>query len=131
MELLEACNSSSSVCWESSKAAKIDENWRSDSPIISENGAYPSTLGYGGFSKSVCPSVNECICHGILGSHVLEGGDIINIDDTVYLNGCYGNTLAISLVERLMTMPKFGRGDQGVPSHQRRWRELGDFCFRI
>ncbi|XP_078429705.1 methionine aminopeptidase 1D isoform X1 [Wolffia australiana] len=54
--------------------------------MIIDNGAYPSPLGYGGFPKSVCTSVNECICHGIPDSRPLEDGDIINIDVTVYLN---------------------------------------------
>lgn len=40
--------------------------------MIIDNGAYPSPLGYGGFPKSVCTSVNECICHGIPDSRVLE-----------------------------------------------------------
>ncbi|EYU44385.1 hypothetical protein ABFS82_08G048500 [Erythranthe guttata] len=60
--------------------------------MIIDNGAYPSPLGYGGFPKSVCTSVNECICHGIPDSRVLEDGDIINIDVTVYLNGYHGDT---------------------------------------
>ncbi|KAF2295208.1 hypothetical protein GH714_032134 [Hevea brasiliensis] len=51
-------------------------------------------LGYGGFPKSVCTSVNECICHGIPDSCALEDGDIINIDVTVYLNGYHGDTSA-------------------------------------
>ncbi|GLJ39728.1 hypothetical protein SUGI_0812090 [Cryptomeria japonica] len=55
-------------------------------------GAYPSPLDYGGFLKSVCTSVNECICHGIPDSRPLEDGDIINIDVTVYLNGYHGDT---------------------------------------
>ncbi|KAK9136030.1 hypothetical protein Syun_015360 [Stephania yunnanensis] len=62
--------------------------------MIIENGAYPSPLGYGGFPKSVCTSVNECICHGIPDSRALEDGDIINIDVTVYLNGYHGDTSA-------------------------------------
>ncbi|XP_057449509.1 methionine aminopeptidase 1D, chloroplastic/mitochondrial [Lotus japonicus] len=62
--------------------------------MIIDNGAYPSPLGYGGFPKSVCTSVNECICHGIPDSRVLEDGDIINIDVTVYLNGYHGDTSA-------------------------------------
>nr|KAJ0216000.1 hypothetical protein LSAT_V11C300135680 [Lactuca sativa] len=41
--------------------------------MIIDNGAYPSPLGYGGFPKSVCTSVNECICHGIPDSRELEG----------------------------------------------------------
>ncbi|KAF8033112.1 hypothetical protein BT93_D1879 [Corymbia citriodora subsp. variegata] len=54
--------------------------------MIIEAGAYPSPLGYGGFPKSVCTSVNECMCHGIPDSRQLQDGDIINIDVTVYLN---------------------------------------------
>ena len=50
-----------------------------------ERGAYPSPLNYGRFPKSVCTSVNECICHGIPDSRVLREGDIVNIDVTVYL----------------------------------------------
>ncbi|XP_061350998.1 methionine aminopeptidase 1D, chloroplastic/mitochondrial-like isoform X2 [Gastrolobium bilobum] len=63
--------------------------------MIVDNGAYPSPLGYGGFPKSVCTSVNDCICHGIPDSRVLEEGDIINIDVTVYLNGFHGDTSAM------------------------------------
>ncbi|KAL5992749.1 Methionine aminopeptidase 1D, chloroplastic/mitochondrial [Asimina triloba] len=62
--------------------------------MIIDNGAYPSPLGYGGFPKSVCTSVNECVCHGIPDSRPLEDGDIINIDVTVYLNGYHGDTSA-------------------------------------
>ncbi|PKA55460.1 Methionine aminopeptidase 1D, chloroplastic/mitochondrial [Apostasia shenzhenica] len=65
--------------------------------MIIDNGAYPSPLGYGGFPKSVCTSVNECICHGIPDSRELEDGDIINIDVTVYLNGYHGDTSATFL----------------------------------
>ncbi|KAL9423425.1 hypothetical protein AB3S75_035501 [Citrus x aurantiifolia] len=60
--------------------------------MIIEAGAYPSPLGYGGFPKSVCTSVNECMCHGIPDSRRLQDGDIINIDVTVYLNGYHGDT---------------------------------------
>ncbi|XP_031117084.1 methionine aminopeptidase 1D, chloroplastic/mitochondrial [Ipomoea triloba] len=66
--------------------------------MIIDNGAYPSPLGYGGFPKSVCTSVNECICHGIPDSRPLEDGDIINIDVTVYLNGYHGDTSATFFV---------------------------------
>jgi methionine aminopeptidase len=54
--------------------------------MIVEAGAYPSPLNYGRFPKSVCTSVNECICHGIPDSRPLREGDIINIDVTVYLD---------------------------------------------
>ncbi|XP_020698384.1 methionine aminopeptidase 1B, chloroplastic-like [Dendrobium catenatum] len=56
--------------------------------MIIDAGAYPSPLGYGGFPKSVCTSVNECMCHGIPDSRQLQDGDILNIDVTVYLNVC-------------------------------------------
>uniref|UniRef100_A0A1D1Z0N1 Methionine aminopeptidase n=1 Tax=Anthurium amnicola TaxID=1678845 RepID=A0A1D1Z0N1_9ARAE len=71
-----------------------DEIDRAVHQMIIDNGAYPSPLGYGGFPKSVCTSVNECICHGIPDSRPLEDGDIINIDVTVYLNGYHGDTSA-------------------------------------
>ena len=54
--------------------------------MIIDAGAYPSPLNYGKFPKSVCTSVNECICHGIPDDRKLQNGDIINIDVTVYLN---------------------------------------------
>ncbi|KAJ6768634.1 METHIONINE AMINOPEPTIDASE, partial [Salix koriyanagi] len=60
--------------------------------MIIDAGAYPSPLGYGGFPKSVCTSINECMCHGIPDSRQLQDGDIINIDVTVYLNGYHGDT---------------------------------------
>lgn len=63
-----------------------DEIDRAVHQMIIDAGAYPSPLGYGGFPKSVCTSVNECICHGIPDSRALLDGDIINIDVTVYLN---------------------------------------------
>nr|CAD1819141.1 unnamed protein product [Ananas comosus var. bracteatus] len=60
--------------------------------MITEAGAYPSPLGYGGFPKSVCTSVNECVCHGVPDSRQLQNGDIVNIDVTVFLNGYHGDT---------------------------------------
>ncbi|XP_015695456.1 methionine aminopeptidase 1B, chloroplastic-like isoform X1 [Oryza brachyantha] len=69
-----------------------DEIDRAVHRMIVDAGAYPSPLGYGGFPKSVCTSVNECICHGIPDSRALQNGDIINIDVTVYLNGYHGDT---------------------------------------
>jgi len=54
--------------------------------------AYPSTLGYRGFTKSICSSVNEVICHGIPDDTVIEDGDIVNIDITAYKNGFHGDS---------------------------------------
>ncbi|MBV8964734.1 MAG: type I methionyl aminopeptidase, partial [Mycobacteriaceae bacterium] len=61
------------------------------------HGAYPSTLGYKGFPKSCCTSLNEVICHGIPDSTVIEDGDIVNIDVTAYINGVHGDTNATFL----------------------------------
>jgi methionyl aminopeptidase len=58
---------------------------------VIDHGAYPSTLGYRGYPKSICSSVNEIICHGIPDDTVLEDGDIVNIDITAYLDGFHGD----------------------------------------
>jgi methionyl aminopeptidase len=60
--------------------------------------AYPSTLGYRGFPKSLCTSLNEVICHGIPDDTVLRDGDIINIDITAFVDGVHGDTDATFLV---------------------------------
>lgn len=57
-------------------------------------GAYPSCLGYMGFPKSCCTSVNEVICHGIPDDRPLQEGDIVNIDVTAYKDGVHGDTNA-------------------------------------
>lgn len=54
--------------------------------------AYPSTLGYRGFPKSICTSINEVICHGIPDDTVLDDGDIINIDITAFIGGVHGDS---------------------------------------
>ncbi len=60
--------------------------------FILDHKAYPSCLGYMGFPKSLCTSVNEVICHGIPDSYVLQEGDILNVDITAYKNGVHGDT---------------------------------------
>lgn len=60
-----------------------------------DHGAYPSCLGYMGFPKSICTSINEVICHGIPDSVELKEGDIINLDVTAYKNGVHGDTNAM------------------------------------
>jgi methionyl aminopeptidase len=57
-----------------------------------ELGGYPSPLGYRGFPKSVCTSINEVICHGIPDSRPLINGDIVNVDVTIYIGGVHGDT---------------------------------------
>src|SRR3954470_23550286 len=71
-----------------------DELDRVGHEFLCDHGAYPSTLGYKGFPKSLCSSVNEVICHGIPDSRVVEDGDIVNIDITAYLDGVHGDTNA-------------------------------------
>ncbi len=75
-----------------------DEVDRVGHEFLCDHGAYPSTLGYKGFPKSLCTSVNECICHGIPDSRRLEDGDICNIDITGYIDGVHGDTNATFLV---------------------------------
>ncbi|MEO3823387.1 type I methionyl aminopeptidase [Actinomadura sp. B10D3] len=65
--------------------------------FLLDHGAYPSTLGYRGFPKSLCTSINEVICHGIPDDTVLRDGDIINIDITAYIDGVHGDTDATYL----------------------------------
>ncbi|MCL1922328.1 MAG: type I methionyl aminopeptidase [Propionibacteriaceae bacterium] len=58
---------------------------------ILDHGGYPSTLGYRGYPKSCCTSVNEVICHGIPDARPLEDGDLISIDVTVFKDGVHGD----------------------------------------
>ena len=60
--------------------------------FLCDHGAYPSTLGYRGFPKSCCTSLNEVVCHGIPDSTVIEDGDIINVDVTAFIGGVHGDT---------------------------------------
>ncbi len=75
-----------------------DELDRIGHEFLCDHGAYPSTLGYRGFPKSLCTSVNEVICHGIPDSTVIADGDIVNVDITAYLHGVHGDTDATYLV---------------------------------
>lgn len=68
-----------------------DELDRIAHEYVVAHGAYPSTLGYRGFPKSSCTSVNEVICHGIPDDTVLADGDLVNIDVTAYLDGYHGD----------------------------------------
>jgi methionyl aminopeptidase len=74
-----------------------DELDRIGHEFLCDHGAYPSTLGYKGFPKSLCTSVNEVICHGIPDARVIEDGDIVNIDITAFIGGVHGDTNATFL----------------------------------
>ncbi|MDT7555306.1 MAG: methionyl aminopeptidase [Pseudonocardiales bacterium] len=65
--------------------------------FLIDHDAYPSTLGYKGFPKSCCTSINEVICHGIPDTTVIEDGDIVNIDVTAFIGGVHGDTNATFL----------------------------------
>jgi methionyl aminopeptidase len=74
-----------------------DEIDRIGHEFLCDHGAYPSTLGYRGFPKSLCTSINEVVCHGIPDSTELRDGDIVNIDITAFINGVHGDTDATYL----------------------------------
>ena len=66
--------------------------------VMRDHGAVPATLGYRGYPRSSCISLNHVICHGIPGERRLQNGDILNIDVTVILDGWYGDTSRMFLV---------------------------------
>lgn len=62
------------------------------------HGAKPGTLGYKGYPKSCCTSINEVVCHGVPDDTVLKDGDIINIDVTPVKDGFFGDSSKTFLV---------------------------------
>jgi methionyl aminopeptidase len=104
--------------------------------FITAHGAVPAPLGYRGFPKSICTSVNYVVCHGIPGERRLEEGDIINIDVTVILDGWHGDTSRMfaagepsRAAKRLMdvTYEAMWRGIRAIRPGAR----LGDVGFAI
>ncbi len=104
--------------------------------FITAHGAVPAPLGYRGFPKSICTSVNHVVCHGIPGERRLEEGDIINIDVTVILDGWHGDTSRMfaagepsRAAKRLMdvTYEAMWRGIRAIRPGAR----LGDVGFAI
>ena len=63
-----------------------------------QHNAYPAPLGYGGFPKSVCTSINDVICHGIPDDTVLKDGDIVNVDVSCILDGYYGDASRMYII---------------------------------
>ena len=63
-----------------------------------DEGGFPSTLGYRGYPKSICTSVNEVVAHGIPDDRPLDDGDIVNCDVTIYLDGMHGDCSRTYLV---------------------------------
>ncbi len=66
--------------------------------FIRSHGAIPAPLNYHGFPKSICTSINECVCHGVPSEASLKEGDIINIDVTCILDGFFGDTSSMFFV---------------------------------
>jgi methionyl aminopeptidase len=71
-----------------------DELDRIGHQFLIDHNAYPSTLGYRGYPKSLCTSLNEVICHGIPDDTVIAEGDIVNVDITAFIGGVHGDTNA-------------------------------------
>ncbi|SDB45433.1 type I methionyl aminopeptidase [Bauldia litoralis] len=63
-----------------------------------DNSALPATLGYKGYTKSSCISVNHVVCHGIPGEKPLRDGDIVNIDVTLIVDGWHGDSSRMYMV---------------------------------
>ena len=61
-------------------------------------GGVPATLGYRGYTKSCCTSINHVVCHGIPADKALKDGDIVNIDVTPIVDGWHGDTSRMFLV---------------------------------
>ncbi len=57
-----------------------------------DHGAYPATLFYRGYSKSICTSINHVVCHGIPDDKPLRDGDVVNIDYTLIVDGWHGDS---------------------------------------
>src|SRR5690242_13492107 len=57
-----------------------------------DHGAYPATLFYRGYTKSICTSINHVVCHGIPNDKPLRDGDIMNIDFTLIMDGWHGDS---------------------------------------
>jgi len=66
-----------------------------------DHGSVPATLGYKGYPKSSCISINHVVCHGIPSEKRLKDGDILNIDVTCILNGWFGDTSRMYVAGKL------------------------------
>jgi methionyl aminopeptidase len=66
-----------------------------------DHGHRPACLGYQGFPRSICTSINEVVCHGIPGERVLQEGDIVNVDLTTIVNGWYGDSSETFMIGRV------------------------------
>lgn len=85
--------------------------------------SYPSPLNYYNFPKSCCTSINEVICHGIPDSTVIQDGDIMNIDVTIFHDGVHGDCSETVLVGSVSEKVK----DLVVTTYNA-WKAAINFC---
>jgi len=69
--------------------------------IVNVQQAIPAPLGYRGYPKSICTSVNHVVCHGIPGDRRLKQGDVVNVDVTVIKDGFHGDSSRMFAVGRI------------------------------
>lgn len=74
--------------------------------IVNTQKTIPANVGYNGFPKTLCTSVNHVVCHGIPNDKRLKNGDIINIDVTVIKDGFHGDTSKMYFVGEPSVMAK-------------------------
>ncbi|MDE5284861.1 MAG: M24 family metallopeptidase, partial [Candidatus Blochmannia sp. A2] len=75
--------------------------------ITYQQKSIPACLGYHGFPKSICISINDVVCHGIPSERtILKEGDIVNIDITVIKNGYHGDTSKMFYVGEIGILAK-------------------------
>ena len=102
-----------------------------------EHGGIPAPLGYEGFPKSVCTSINNVVCHGIPDENeILEEGDIINVDVSTILNGYYSDASRMFTIgelspeaERIVRVTK-ECVELGL-KEAKPWGHLGDIAYAI
>ena len=66
--------------------------------FIVADDAYPSAIGFMGFQKSVCTSVNDVVCHGVPNTYQLKDGDYLNVDVVCYKDGHHGDNSAMIMI---------------------------------
>ena len=104
--------------------------------FIVSHGAIPAPLNYNGFPKSVCTSVNSCICHGVPDETILREGDIVNVDVTCIKEGFYGDTSKTFYVGEVSDQAKaltdcaFNAMHKGIEAIQPNGR-TGDIGFAV
>ncbi len=104
--------------------------------FIRSHGGIPACVGYQGYPKAICTSVNEVICHGVPGARVLREGDIINIDIAAIMHGFHGDTSAmffvgeVSEVARKLTECAFEAMHRGIEA-VKSGATTGDIGFAV